>query len=177
MTDFFRFPHTPHIAWLATGAPRDDKVLSPDEAHELLSDLVTRSSLIALMYQSSHSAEHSQDEHVAIVDALERRDARAAARLMPARLRNSHRHAPEPVRQAVLQRKSAISETRSSPLASPKDTSRRRLAGSGKSGQAPDHSPARRSSVLMTGAADSAKRCQSSPQTSRSSRLRSDCRA
>ena len=36
MTDFFRFPHTPHIAWLATGAPRDDKVLSPDEAHELL---------------------------------------------------------------------------------------------------------------------------------------------
>jgi len=23
MTDFFRFPHTPHIAWLAQGAPRD----------------------------------------------------------------------------------------------------------------------------------------------------------
>ena len=40
MTDFFRFPHTPHIAWLATGAPRDDKVLSPDEAHELLADEV-----------------------------------------------------------------------------------------------------------------------------------------
>ena len=36
MTDFFRFPHTPHIAWLASGAPRDDKVLSPDEAAELL---------------------------------------------------------------------------------------------------------------------------------------------
>lgn len=36
MTDFFRFPHTPHIAWLASGAPRDDKVLSPDEALELL---------------------------------------------------------------------------------------------------------------------------------------------
>lgn len=37
MTDFFRFPHTPHIAWLAQGAPRDDKVLSPQEAAELLS--------------------------------------------------------------------------------------------------------------------------------------------
>ena len=36
MTDFFRFPHTPHIAWLATGEPRDDKVLSPDEAEILL---------------------------------------------------------------------------------------------------------------------------------------------
>ncbi len=48
----------------------------------LLADLLSRSSLIALMYQSSHSAEHSQDEHVALVDAIERRDARAAVRLM-----------------------------------------------------------------------------------------------
>lgn len=36
MTDFLRFPHTPHIAWLASGVPRDDKVLSPGEAAELL---------------------------------------------------------------------------------------------------------------------------------------------
>lgn len=55
---------------------------------ELLSDLVTRSSLIALMYQSSHSAEHSFEEHVAIVDALARRDARAAVRLMEEHLHN-----------------------------------------------------------------------------------------
>ncbi|MEY5099770.1 MAG: hypothetical protein RJA36_2489 [Pseudomonadota bacterium] len=48
----------------------------------LLNDLVSRSSLISLMYQSSHSAQHSQDEHVRIVDALEQRDARAAVRLM-----------------------------------------------------------------------------------------------
>ena len=34
--EFFRFPHTPHLAWLASGTPRDDKVLSPDEAHALL---------------------------------------------------------------------------------------------------------------------------------------------
>lgn len=36
MNDFFRFPHTPHLAWLGEGAPRDDKVLSRREADELL---------------------------------------------------------------------------------------------------------------------------------------------
>ncbi len=59
---------------------------------ELLSDLVTRSSLIALMYQSAHSAEHSYAEHVAIVDALSRRDARAATRLMEEHLHNVERN-------------------------------------------------------------------------------------
>lgn len=37
MGDFFRFPHTPHVAWLGEGAPRDDKVLSPAEVSSLLS--------------------------------------------------------------------------------------------------------------------------------------------
>jgi DNA-binding GntR family transcriptional regulator len=55
----------------------DNEVLA-----DVLADLLSRSSLIALMYQSSHSAEASQAEHVAIVDALERRDVRAAIRLM-----------------------------------------------------------------------------------------------
>jgi hypothetical protein len=36
MTDFFRFPHTPHVAWLGAGVPRDDKVLAPDEVRALL---------------------------------------------------------------------------------------------------------------------------------------------
>jgi ATP-dependent RNA circularization protein (DNA/RNA ligase family) len=36
MTDFFRFPHTPHLVWLGAGEPRDDKVLSPAEVRELL---------------------------------------------------------------------------------------------------------------------------------------------
>lgn len=36
MTEFFRFPHTPHIAWLSEGVPRDDKVLSPHEVGLLL---------------------------------------------------------------------------------------------------------------------------------------------
>jgi len=58
------------------------RMLGNEVLAQLLADLLSRSSLIALMYQSSHSAEHSQAEHVAIVDALERRDARAAAKLM-----------------------------------------------------------------------------------------------
>lgn len=36
LSDFFRFPHTPHLAWLGEGSPRDDKVLSPHEAAALL---------------------------------------------------------------------------------------------------------------------------------------------
>ncbi len=44
------------------------------------------------MYQSAHSAGHVQDEHVAIVDAIERRDARAAARLMDSHLGNVEKH-------------------------------------------------------------------------------------
>lgn len=38
---FFRFPHTPHLAWLGKDQPRDDKVLSLSEAAELLSRSVT----------------------------------------------------------------------------------------------------------------------------------------
>lgn len=36
VTVFFRYPQTPHIAWLADGQPRDDKVLSLAEATEFL---------------------------------------------------------------------------------------------------------------------------------------------
>ncbi len=38
MTDFFRFPHTPHLVWLGEGTPRDDKVLSPHEVTALLAN-------------------------------------------------------------------------------------------------------------------------------------------
>ena len=55
---------------------------------QLLTDLLSRSSLIALMYQSSHSAAESQSEHEAIVDALEARDKRAALKLLEAHLGN-----------------------------------------------------------------------------------------
>lgn len=33
----FRFPHTPHLAWLGEGNRRNDKVLSPSEVEALLS--------------------------------------------------------------------------------------------------------------------------------------------
>lgn len=36
MTDFFRFPHTPHLAWLGEGTPRDDKVLLTNDVTALL---------------------------------------------------------------------------------------------------------------------------------------------
>ena len=58
----------------------------------MLAELVSRSSLIALMYQSAHSAGHSFDEHVAIVDALEKRDARAAVKLMEQHLLHVERN-------------------------------------------------------------------------------------
>lgn len=36
MPGFHRFPHTPHLAWLGPGQPRDDKVLTPADATEFL---------------------------------------------------------------------------------------------------------------------------------------------
>ena len=68
------------------------RLLGNDVLAQLLADLLSRCSLIALMYQSAHSAEHSADEHVAIVDAIERRDARAAVKLMEAHLGNVERN-------------------------------------------------------------------------------------
>ena len=68
------------------------RMLGNDVLAGMLGDLVSRCSLIALMYQSAHSAEHSFDEHVAIVDALEKRDARAAVRLMETHLHNVERN-------------------------------------------------------------------------------------
>jgi DNA-binding GntR family transcriptional regulator len=68
------------------------RLLGNEVLAQLLTDLLSRCSLIALMYQSAHSAEHSADEHVAIVDAIEQRDARAAVRLMQAHLGNVERN-------------------------------------------------------------------------------------
>ena len=68
------------------------RMLGNDVLAEMLGDLVSRCSLIALMYQSAHSAGHSAEEHVAIVDALEARDARAAVKLMEAHLHHVERN-------------------------------------------------------------------------------------
>lgn len=40
MTTFYRFPHTPHLAWLGKGPVRDDKILTPQEAKAFLSQPV-----------------------------------------------------------------------------------------------------------------------------------------
>lgn len=36
MTEIYKFPHTYHLAWLAAGQPRDDKVLTPPEQADFL---------------------------------------------------------------------------------------------------------------------------------------------
>ena len=68
------------------------RMLGNEVLAQWLADLLSRSSLISLMYQSSHSAGHSQQEHVQIVDALEKRDARAVARLMEHHIANVERN-------------------------------------------------------------------------------------
>ena len=40
MSEFFRFPHTPHLAWLGQDTPRDDKVLLALEAEAFLAHTV-----------------------------------------------------------------------------------------------------------------------------------------
>ena len=49
---------------------------------QMLGELISRCALITLMYQSRSEAEHSSDEHDAIVNAMEQRDADRAVRLM-----------------------------------------------------------------------------------------------
>ena len=45
-TEFFRFPHTPHLAWFGEGSPRDDKVLLPNDVTSLLAgDVVVEEKL------------------------------------------------------------------------------------------------------------------------------------
>ncbi len=55
---------------------------------QMLSQLISRCALITLMYQSAHAAEHSNDEHAQIVEALAARDGLRAVQLMRAHLLN-----------------------------------------------------------------------------------------
>jgi DNA-binding GntR family transcriptional regulator len=54
---------------------------------QLLQDLISRCALITLMYQSSSAAQHSVEEHSAIVRAIEDKDETTAVRLMDEHLR------------------------------------------------------------------------------------------
>ncbi len=49
---------------------------------QILGELISRCALITLMYQSRHEAEHSTDEHAAIVDAMAVGDTERAVALM-----------------------------------------------------------------------------------------------
>ena len=49
---------------------------------QILNELISRCALITLMYQSSRAAEHSTEEHVALIDAIEAGDETLAVRLM-----------------------------------------------------------------------------------------------
>ncbi|MGZ5270102.1 MAG: GntR family transcriptional regulator [Ramlibacter sp.] len=64
------------------------ELLGNEVLAQILRDLLSRSSLIALMYQRAGAAAHSQEEHVQIVRALAARDAEKAGRLMEEHLRN-----------------------------------------------------------------------------------------
>lgn len=55
---------------------------------QLLGELISRCALITLMYQSSTAAEHSNDEHAEIVDALAAQDEKRAVHLMTQHLLN-----------------------------------------------------------------------------------------
>lgn len=58
------------------------QLLNNEVLAETMQDLLSRSQLISLMYQSSHSADESHREHEQVFEAIQRRDARAACRLM-----------------------------------------------------------------------------------------------
>jgi DNA-binding GntR family transcriptional regulator len=53
---------------------------------QMLGDLISRCSLITLMYQSASAAAHSHEEHAQIVKALGAKDEERAVQLMQAHL-------------------------------------------------------------------------------------------
>jgi DNA-binding GntR family transcriptional regulator len=62
------------------------RMMGNEALADIVRDLLSRSALISLMYQSALSAEQSFQEHVALVDALAARDEPAALALMQAHL-------------------------------------------------------------------------------------------
>lgn len=55
---------------------------------DVMRDLAARTTLVSLLYQSTHDASQSCDEHAAIVSALERGDGKRAEELMRAHIGN-----------------------------------------------------------------------------------------
>lgn len=70
---------------------------------ELLSQLVSRTSLAAMLYQTNLSAQHSSDEHLDLLAAIESKNAELAGHLMDEHLKNV---------EASLQLDSALTDLR-----------------------------------------------------------------
>jgi DNA-binding GntR family transcriptional regulator len=64
------------------------ELMGNDVLAHMLVDLISRCSLITLMYQSTLAAERSNDEHAAIVNALAAKDEALAVRLMDEHLQH-----------------------------------------------------------------------------------------
>ena len=64
------------------------ELMGNDVLAQLLGELISRCALITLMYQSTTAAEHSHEEHAAIVAALAAGDAAQAVQLMQQHLDN-----------------------------------------------------------------------------------------
>lgn len=62
------------------------ELIGNDVLAQSLQDLISRCSLITLLYQSDRAAVHSHDEHVALVEAIVDKDKRLAVQLMNAHL-------------------------------------------------------------------------------------------
>jgi DNA-binding GntR family transcriptional regulator len=64
------------------------QLLGNEVLAQILSELISRCALITLMYQSSRAAEHSTDEHLALIDAIEAGNEALAVRLMDEHLKH-----------------------------------------------------------------------------------------
>jgi DNA-binding GntR family transcriptional regulator len=62
------------------------QLMHNDVLAQLITDLISRSALITLMYQTSSAAAHSHEEHAQIVKAIKARDTDKAIELMDAHL-------------------------------------------------------------------------------------------
>jgi DNA-binding GntR family transcriptional regulator len=64
------------------------ELMGNDVLAQMLGDLISRCSLITLMYQSATAAEHSNEEHAAIVQALATKNEALALKLMDEHLQH-----------------------------------------------------------------------------------------
>jgi DNA-binding GntR family transcriptional regulator len=64
------------------------ELMGNDVLAQMLDDLISRCALITLMYQSTSAAEHSSDEHAAIIEAIANRDEAQAVALMEQHLQH-----------------------------------------------------------------------------------------